>query len=291
MKTTSHPCWPWLILAILSLGLPGWADGERPPAADAKKLAAFMERWKTPKAWQCPLEETDRPLILAALSKDPAGPWADYLNLVAMDTRAHLRDLRGEARKRSAADLLSILRQAQQILTTPSASSANQSPSSPRGENLRNITTFFQLEAGSGGLTEIAADAKRRLELNQDPHDWNYGNVVYEANDVLGRVALRQKRIDEARAHLRAAGRSPGSPQLGSFGPDYVLARELLERGTQEDREAVLAFVDDVAHFFGDAREETEANAKLVAKDHLNELARWRDEIRAGKVPDSRSWW
>jgi hypothetical protein len=43
------------------------------------------------------------------------------------------------------------------------------------------------------------------------------------------------------------AGKTPGSPQLNSFGPDRDLARALLERG---ERAAVLAYLADCARFW-----------------------------------------
>ena len=55
--------------------------------------------------------------------------------------------------------------------------------------------------------------------------NWNYGNAVQDANLVLGRIALKERRIDEAKQHLLEAGKSPGSPQMNSFGPNMSLAK------------------------------------------------------------------
>ena len=63
------------------------------------------------------------------------------------------------------------------------------------------------------------------------PDDWNRGNRVHYGNLVLGRVALADGDLRGAAQYLLAAGRTPGSPQLNSFGPDMALARDLLERG------------------------------------------------------------
>jgi hypothetical protein len=62
------------------------------------------------------------------------------------------------------------------------------------------------------------------------PADWNYGNAVHHAHSALGRVALRAKRIGEAKRHLIASAKTKGSPQLNSFGSNQDLAAELLER-------------------------------------------------------------
>lgn len=60
--------------------------------------------------------------------------------------------------------------------------------------------------------------------------NWNYGNAIHDANITLGRIALRKGKIEEAKAFLLNAGRTPGSPQLSSFGPNMILAHELLEK-------------------------------------------------------------
>ena len=79
------------------------------------------------------------------------------------------------------------------------------------------------------------------------PNDWNFGNAVHHAHLVLGHVALATNDLKEARAQLLAAGETPGSPQLNSFGPNMQLALELLRRG---DRDAVLAYFDLCRRFW-----------------------------------------
>jgi tetratricopeptide (TPR) repeat protein len=48
--------------------------------------------------------------------------------------------------------------------------------------------------------------------------DWNYGNLIHHGHLILGRLALRAGDVKGAKEHLRAAGQTPGSPQLDSFG-------------------------------------------------------------------------
>lgn len=60
-------------------------------------------------------------------------------------------------------------------------------------------------------------DARKYAEelmalLPNFPGDWDYGNAVQDANLVLGRIAVQNGHIDEAKRHLIAAGNSPGSP-------------------------------------------------------------------------------
>ena len=59
---------------------------------------------------------------------------------------------------------------------------------------------------------------------------WNYGNAVHHGNLVLGHVALHDDQLAEAEAYLLRAGKTPGSPQLNSFGPNMSLALALLKR-------------------------------------------------------------
>lgn len=105
-------------------------------------------------------------------------------------------------------------------------------------------------------------------------------------NQILGRVALRQEKRDEAKRALLAAGATPGSPQLDSFGPKFVLARELLVKG---EKVTVVQCLDLVGRFWArhdpkrpDQRETKNANAAL--------LLTWKDEIRAGRIPTDAQW-
>ncbi|HVS10591.1 MAG TPA: hypothetical protein VMS76_12025 [Planctomycetota bacterium] len=76
------------------------------------------------------------------------------------------------------------------------------------------------------------------------------GNAVHDGNRVLGFVALRDGRIEEACERLIESGKTPGSPQLDSFGPQFDLASELLERG---QRAAVLEYLELCSRFWRNA--------------------------------------
>jgi len=95
--------------------------------------------------------------------------------------------------------------------------------------------------------------------------NWNYGNAIQDAHVVLGRIAVSEGRFDDAKRHLLAAGRSPGSPQMDSFGPNLSLAKDLLEKG---ERETVLEYFELCRRFWDDGK-----------------LDRWRREVQSGKVP------
>lgn len=73
------------------------------------------------------------------------------------------------------------------------------------------------------------SDLTPKFECN-----WNYGNALQDYNIVLGRIALKEGQIEKAKNHLIEAGKSPGSPQMDTFGPNMSLAKDLLEKGENE---------------------------------------------------------
>jgi tetratricopeptide (TPR) repeat protein len=98
--------------------------------------------------------------------------------------------------------------------------------------------------------------------------NWNYGNAIQDGNLVLGRIAVREGRIEEAKQYLLAAGKSKGSPQMDSFGPNMSLAKDLLEKGER----------DTVLQYF-------ELCRKFWTMDY-GKLDDWSQEVKAGKVPN-----
>jgi hypothetical protein len=112
----------------------------------------------------------------------------------------------------------------------------------------------------------LSHDLLKQAELWKD--DWNYGNAIHVANLVLGRIALLNKEPDKARVYLLNAGRTPGSPQLNSFGPNMLLASEMLKIG---ESEAVLEYFDLCAKFWS-------------PENSLLEV--WKADIKNGNAPD-----
>ncbi len=275
-------------LLLLSVSL-GWAAQTAVPKVDAPTLAAFMEKWKTYEPLKFPVAATDRPLTLAALARDPNGPWADYVTMQAAEAGFQLRQLKGPARQKSAAETTSYLKQAGAIIAESIRAGNTNASLRAACESLQKNIAELQLADGASDLSEVRSSARRTLRAASDTNSWDHGNKVMSANMLLGRTAVRESQWEEARAYLRAAGKAPSSPQLASYGPDLVLPRELLEHGASEDREAVLAFLEDISRYYTNPGS-SEANMQMVAADRLKEIRDWQQQVRAGKIPKDRKW-
>ena len=132
-----------------------------------------------------------------------------------------------------------------------------------RGHLLRYLgTSAFH----AGNIDKATAYAEKMLEENVE--DWNYGNRIHFGNLTLGRIALLEGNIEEAKSRLLAAGETPGSPQLNSFGPDMTLAQELLEHG---EADVVIEYLSLCSEFWELDR---------------GRLEGWTAQIKNGQTPD-----
>jgi tetratricopeptide (TPR) repeat protein len=98
--------------------------------------------------------------------------------------------------------------------------------------------------------------------------NWNYGNAIQDFNLVLGRIAMKEGHLDEAKHYLLEAGKSPGSPTMDSFGPNMSLAKDLLQKGEQK---VVLEYMELCRKFWS---------------EDYGDLNKWEKEIKAGKIPN-----
>jgi hypothetical protein len=150
-------------------------------------------------------------------------------------------------------------------------------------EVLLSLQIDLALAALEAGETELAKKhAAETLHKNTDSQNWNYGNIIHNANQILGRVALREGKLADAKTYLLKAGATPGSPQLNSFGPQMQLPRELLEKGQEE---TVLHYLDLVSKFWASDKEQSE-----LSKQHAALIAGWKREIAEGKIPTGAQW-
>lgn len=102
---------------------------------------------------------------------------------------------------------------------------------------------------------------------------WAFGNRIHDGNLILGRIALREGNLEEAKNRLIAAGTSPGAPNLNTFGPNMTLAKELLVRGEQD---VVFKYFLLCSRFWDSERAQ-------------KKMSRWQDQIKAGQIPDFRA--
>lgn len=148
---------------------------------------------------------------------------------------------------------------------------------------LRRLRLDLALAALEAGAIDTARQhATEALRGNTNRKYWDYGNVVHNGNQILGRCALREGRLADANGYLLKAGATPGSPQLNSFGPQMQLARELLENG---ERETVLEYLDLVSRFWASDGEQSR-----LSREHAAFIAEWKREIAEGKVPTATRW-
>lgn len=223
-------------------------------------------------------------LLRAAQKNRPtARPWAaDVRMLFAADVYAGRR-MQGKERVAHFKNALVYLEESHDI----TRNTLEESPNEILKAVLPGLQLDLAMAALEAGEPELAKKQATETLGNTRPGGWDYGNVTHNANQILGRCALREGKLADAKKHLLAAGATPGSPQLDSFGPQMQLAGELLDRG---EKETVLQYLDLVARFWANPDERTEAASKRVAREHLELLESWKKQVRAGKIPDHAKW-
>lgn len=85
-------------------------------------------------------------------------------------------------------------------------------------------------------------------DASQFERTWQYGNSVHWGHIVLGKVAVLGGDVETASTELVLVGRTPGSPQLNSYGPDLELAQALLDVGRTA---AVRDYLTECKRFWG----------------------------------------
>jgi hypothetical protein len=93
------------------------------------------------------------------------------------------------------------------------------------------------------------------------------GNAIHVGQSILGRVALREGDVEQAKARLIESGRTKREPNLVSFGPNMSLAKDLLEK---DEWEVVLEYLELCGKFW-------ECGSEM-----LNE---WKEEIKRRDIP------
>lgn len=88
----------------------------------------------------------------------------------------------------------------------------------------------------------------------------------------LADLLLRNGNIELAKEHLIKSAQVVGSPVLGSFGPKFSLAKELLEHNEKKA-------VEDYLNLCG-----------VFWQSHRNHLNMWKSDVRKGKIPAKWKW-
>ena len=114
------------------------------------------------------------------------------------------------------------------------------------------------------------------------PCNWNYGNAVHNANSILGLLALEKGDRASSVQYLRAAGASPGSPQLDTFGPSLLLARELALAGEFVAVEAYLASIRK----FWKPTDMSPIGLLLPRLANPDPMATWTSDLKQKRVPN-----
>lgn len=128
---------------------------------------------------------------------------------------------------------------------------------------------WAQDDFDAGNMELARSEANELLALApENKKRFDYGDAIYDANLVLGRIAVKEDRIDDAKRFLLAAGQTPGSPNLFSFGPRMSLAKDLLDKG---EKDTVLSFFSECRRFWGTGG---------------RQLDRWTTAVQAGQIPD-----
>lgn len=132
---------------------------------------------------------------------------------------------------------------------------------------LLQYVAVVALDAGELKKAEAyATEMLTKAQTTSRKSDFPDGNAVHHGNLILGRLALGSGDLAKAKKHLIEAGKTPGSPQLNSFGPNMTLAKELLEKG---EKEIVLEYFQFCSEFW--------------KRDRLKQ---WTDEVEEGRVPN-----
>jgi tetratricopeptide (TPR) repeat protein len=124
---------------------------------------------------------------------------------------------------------------------------------------------YARIAVDAGELDKAQASAERCLAQSATLQIKD--QAIHECNLILGRVALRRGDLKRAGEYLLTAAQVGGTGSLASFGPNMMLARELLQKG---QRDVVLKYFQLCGKFWSDDR---------------GQLARWTEQVAAGEIP------
>ena len=197
--------------------------------------------------------ETADALYARAQALEPDNPyWPQHRGFLALLGNSHLPEPQQRERAQTA---LEFYRQAL-AMELPEPLHVFREPLLQYGAKAAFAAQAFE---------EARQYAEELLAYGASQPERNAGDALHHGSLLLGRLAFRSGDMESAKIFLLTAGEVAGSPVLGSFGPNMLLAKELLEAG---EKETVLAYFDRCARFWKSEK-----------------LAVWRAEIERGEMP------
>jgi hypothetical protein len=159
-----------------------------------------------------------------------------------------------------------------EILLKEAANEREKAKKLVEGEVFYKLCDLAKETFESGNMRNAREYANQLLEeAEARENDWNYGNAIHDGNMVLGRIALRSGDINSAKEYLLKAGATPGSVNINAFGPNMLLAKDLLEKG---EKDVVLEYL---------------ARCRNIWEIDLGKLDKWIEQVKKGEIPDFES--
>lgn len=148
-----------------------------------------------------------------------------------------------------------------------------------RDEYFSSLTSLIEKSVEKNDCSAVNKYAPESFKVaeivkdNWESGGWNYGNAIFSSHMALGFCQLKENNLKKAKDHLKKAAKSPGSPQLDTFGlriTDMRLATELLKKG---EKKAVIDFLNECRKFW----------KENDAQKYINT---WIKNIEANKLPN-----
>jgi len=119
----------------------------------------------------------------------------------------------------------------------------------------------------SGDITTASSMAATLLtEADQESTEFFKADLLHGVHSILGRAALQNGDVSEAKRQLLASGEVEGSAVLNSFGPGMSLAKDLLDKN---ERTVVLEYFVLISSFWKN-----------------DKLQQWTAIVKSGGTPD-----
>lgn len=166
-------------------------------------------------------------------------------------------------------------------------------------QNLKLRPFYFLDELLSRALTEKKWDkvetyANEYLKVAETYKDnWNFGNAIFDSHMALTSLALQKGNKKLAIEHLILASKTPGSPQLDSFGPfnSPLHTAPVLELSKLNEKKALIEFAQNCKKFLSSISpnvktpEQQALNTKVM-KWNLDSMDRFIEQIQINQTPD-----